>query len=38
MGKAQSCTGGRSMSAIFMIIVFIVAIGLLNRLEFGRVD
>jgi len=26
------------MSAILMIIVFIAAIGLLNRLEFGRVD
>jgi hypothetical protein len=37
MGKAQAAPEA-SMSAIYMIIVFIAAIGLLNRLEFGRVD
>jgi len=26
------------MSAIYMIIVFVAVIGILNRLEFGRVD
>jgi hypothetical protein len=26
------------MSAIYMIIVFIAFIGLMNRLDFGRVD
>jgi hypothetical protein len=38
MGKAAIAPETRQMSAIFMIIVFIAAIGLLNRLEFGRVD
>jgi len=37
MGKAQTAPEA-SMSAIFMIIVFIAFIGLMNRLDFGRVD
>jgi hypothetical protein len=37
MGKAQT-TPEAYMSAIYMIIVFIAFIGLMNRLDFGRVD
>jgi hypothetical protein len=38
MGKAALSTGDPPMSAIYMIIVFVAAIGLMNRLDFGRVD
>jgi len=37
MGKAQGSTEAY-MSAILMIILFIAFIGLMNRLDFGRVD
>jgi hypothetical protein len=38
MGKAARASESRQMSAILMIIVFIAFIGLMNRLDFGRID
>jgi hypothetical protein len=38
MGKAATAPETRQMTAILMIIVFIAFIGLMNRLDFGRID
>jgi hypothetical protein len=37
IGGAQP-TRGTTMEAIYAILIFVVAIGVLNRLEFGRFD